>query len=133
MKFYSLLKRSVICQTPARHCKQEAFEHSVITVSGRYCQRWDSESPHKPNAGHRPFNASHVENWCLPIKDSQPWCYTTDPKVRWEYCPPPHCAEDDIDFSKEDENDQLQVVLIRHKMLRIFNSSSWRVVFVKPI
>lgn len=27
------------------------------------------------------------QNYCRnPDADSRPWCYTTDPSVRWEYC-----------------------------------------------
>ncbi|CAH1262108.1 PLG [Branchiostoma lanceolatum] len=58
------------------------------TVSGRVCQRWDSQLPHqhaitpesKPQADLR-------ENYCRnPDNHTNPWCYTTDSAVRWEDC-----------------------------------------------
>jgi len=32
-------------------------------------------------------------NYCRNPNGSKsgPWCYTTDPKVEWEYCPIPSC------------------------------------------
>ncbi|XP_005753311.1 plasminogen-like [Pundamilia nyererei] len=34
-----------------------------------------------------PFNRDLSRNWCRnPDGDQAPWCYTTDPTVRWEYC-----------------------------------------------
>ena len=44
----------------------------------------------------KPSNATRSENFCFPVNDIQPWCYTTDPKRRWEYCPEPNCAQDDL-------------------------------------
>jgi len=61
-----------------------------VTKSGKTCQRWDSETPHK-HAHYSP--SSHpsyglVENYCRNPSHNQggPWCYTTDPNKRWEYC-----------------------------------------------
>ncbi|XP_022787750.1 tyrosine-protein kinase receptor Tie-2-like [Stylophora pistillata] len=66
-----------------------------VTRSGRTCQSWKSQCPHR--------------HWRIPkdVADSQndsnmcrnpdrsapdgPWCYTTDPKVRWEYCNVSRC------------------------------------------
>jgi len=57
------------------------------TVSGRTCQAWASDTPHK----HR-FN-SLEENYCRnPDGEPQPWCYTTDRNKRWELCEAPICA-----------------------------------------
>ena len=58
------------------------------------CQRWDATVPHIPKD--KPENASFAENYCLPISDILPWCYTNDTTIRWQYCPAPICAEDDI-------------------------------------
>ena len=52
------------------------------TVSGKSCQMWNEQTPHKHS---RPA-VSH--NYCRN-PDGEPkgvWCYTTDPKTRWEYC-----------------------------------------------
>lgn len=62
------------------------------TRSGRTCQRWNSQTPHahsnkptdKPNEG-------LTSNYCRnPDHDMTIWCYTTDPKKRFEWCDPLH-------------------------------------------
>lgn len=61
----------------------------AITKSGRECQDWDSNYPHK-HYGLTPANkpnAGLVQNYCRnPSKHSKAWCYTTDHKKRWEEC-----------------------------------------------
>ncbi|XP_078658685.1 plasminogen-like isoform X2 [Branchiostoma floridae x Branchiostoma belcheri] len=58
-------------------------------ASGRTCQRWDEQAPHT----HTFFSwlypdADLVENFCRNPDNGpgNPWCYTTDPDTRWEYC-----------------------------------------------
>ena len=68
------------------------------TNSGRTCQRWDSQEPH-PHEYTREFRpyAGLSENYCRnPSGDSQnyPWCYTTDPAVKYDYCNVPWCQLD---------------------------------------
>ncbi|KAL8607453.1 hypothetical protein ACOMHN_004427 [Nucella lapillus] len=70
-----------------------------VTVSGRGCQRWDSQAPHPhPYAGDDLFpdpGIMYSHNYCRnPIRvttqeasRSWPWCYTTDSLTEWEYCP----------------------------------------------
>ncbi|XP_070545383.1 uncharacterized protein [Ptychodera flava] len=69
-----------------------------ITVTGRRCQNWLANSPHSPTW----FPTIGVEdyNYCRNPIDSEevlPWCYTTDPSVRWEYCDvrEPPCVDPD--------------------------------------
>ncbi|XP_072359756.1 plasminogen [Scyliorhinus torazame] len=59
-----------------------------VTRSGKRCQEWDSMTPHKHLKTSSNFpDAGLVGNYCRnPDQDSVPWCYTTDPSVRWEYC-----------------------------------------------
>lgn len=54
------------------------------TVSGKTCQRWDASYPHKPKYFPNPRNHNFCRN---PDNDPKGlWCYTTDPKKRYEYC-----------------------------------------------
>ena len=56
------------------------------TLSGRSCQRWDSQWPHV----HLYSNHSSFENYCVnPNGDAAAWCYTTDEHLRAEFCPLP--------------------------------------------
>jgi len=54
------------------------------TRSGRECQRWDSNSPHRVKFFPNPRNHNHCAN---PDNDPRGnWCYTSDPGKRYEYC-----------------------------------------------
>ncbi|MGH0163076.1 UNVERIFIED_CONTAM: hypothetical protein FKN15_044135 [Acipenser sinensis] len=55
------------------------------TASGKTCQQWTSSSPHNPKGLEK--------NYCRnPDNERMPWCYTTDPSTRWEYCKVPSCG-----------------------------------------
>ncbi|KAI0235133.1 Plasminogen [Lamellibrachia satsuma] len=63
------------------------------TVSGRTCQAWASKSPHV-----HACTPEGRSNYCTNIDSAacrgvKPWCYTTDPEKRWEYCDLDHCEE----------------------------------------
>ena len=64
-----------------------------ITASGRTCQKWDDTRPHihPISIVLRPYLQDN--NWCRNPdgRGSRPWCYTSDPSVRWEYCDIPIC------------------------------------------
>ncbi|XP_077998085.1 uncharacterized protein LOC144451170 isoform X3 [Glandiceps talaboti] len=73
-----------------------------VTVSGRTCQNWTSQSPHphadwtpqtRPNEGLGDHNYCRTAAW----DGIGAWCYTTDPNEEWEYCDLPDplegCAE----------------------------------------
>ena len=68
------------------------------TRSGRTCQRWDSQEPHSHEytREYRPY-AGLSENYCRNPSgtwDSYPWCYTTDPAVKYDSCYVPGCQQD---------------------------------------
>ena len=74
-----------------------------ITRSGRSCQPWSSQCPNR----HWRFPEDVVDgqndsNMCRNPDASAPdgpWCYTTDPKIRWEYCNISRCPLRDIIFN----------------------------------
>ena len=66
-----------------------------ITRSGLTCQAWRSQCPHRHwriatdvANGQNDFNACRNPDSSAP---DGPWCYTTDPNVRWEYCNVSQC------------------------------------------
>ncbi|OWF53070.1 Plasminogen [Mizuhopecten yessoensis] len=63
--------------------------HMTCTETGRTCQRWDEQTPHS----HFYYtDRSDYHNYCrISFDTSRPWCMTTDPASRWEYCPVPKC------------------------------------------
>jgi len=86
------------------------------TRSGLSCQRWDSQHPHEHNHNLSFYNTSGLdENYCrnptnrLDASNCEAqqgawcsgptiWCFTVDPKQRWEVCSPlgviqPECLE----------------------------------------
>ena len=58
------------------------------TKSGFTCQRWDSQTPHKHLRNLPKDNPSLENNYCRnPDQEPDgPWCYTTTPGKRWDYC-----------------------------------------------
>uniref|UniRef100_K1PZJ3 Hepatocyte growth factor-like protein n=1 Tax=Magallana gigas TaxID=29159 RepID=K1PZJ3_MAGGI len=78
-----------LCETEV-NCKRSTIgweydSTTAITVSNRTCQHWKDSSPHSHG-----FTAllGDQENFCRnPDQEPNgPWCYTTDPAKRWEYC-----------------------------------------------
>ena len=81
--------------TPAGEDYKGTIYH---TVSGRTCQRWDSQFPHKisliDGSKFPEGNISAAENFCRnPDDSSSPWCYTTDPNKQREHCNIPQCGK----------------------------------------
>ncbi|XP_034048699.1 muscle, skeletal receptor tyrosine-protein kinase [Thalassophryne amazonica] len=67
-----------------------------VTSSGLPCQPWDKQVPHQHRLSVDVIpELLSSENHCRNpggIND-KPWCYTTNPNVRWEYCAVPRCGE----------------------------------------
>ena len=67
------------------------------TKSGIPCQSWDSHSPHS-HINNPPDVFPEIqgaENFCRNAggQEPHPWCYTSDPNVRWQYCDIPLCSK----------------------------------------
>uniref|UniRef100_A0AAY4CNN3 Prothrombin n=1 Tax=Denticeps clupeoides TaxID=299321 RepID=A0AAY4CNN3_9TELE len=66
-----------------------------VTSTGKICQYWTSNFPHKITEFNVSLETSLEENHCRnPDKSpSGPWCFTRDPAVRRERCNVPKCGE----------------------------------------
>ncbi|XP_031169705.1 plasminogen [Sander lucioperca] len=66
----------------------------AVTESGKTCQSWSSQTPHKHNRSPENYPCKGLDsNYCRnPDNERMPWCYTTDPETRWEYCKVPSCG-----------------------------------------
>ncbi|XP_030623307.1 muscle, skeletal receptor tyrosine-protein kinase isoform X1 [Chanos chanos] len=67
-----------------------------VTASGIPCQKWSLQDPHPHRLSVDVIpELRNAENYCRnPGGESdRPWCYTTSPSVRWEYCHVPKCGE----------------------------------------
>lgn len=75
-------------------CKRSSLGYEYtgkvsVTESNRTCQAWNSQTPHE----HKDFT-NLPENYCRnPDGEPAPWCYTEDPKKRWEICNIPYCGK----------------------------------------
>ncbi|KAM9793457.1 muscle, skeletal receptor tyrosine-protein kinase isoform X1 [Syngnathus typhle] len=73
------------------------YQGSVnVTRSGIPCQPWDQQAPHQHRLSVDAIpELKNSDNNCrnpAGISD-KPWCYTSNPNVRWEYCAVPQCGE----------------------------------------
>ncbi|XP_066460479.1 muscle, skeletal receptor tyrosine-protein kinase [Eleutherodactylus coqui] len=66
-----------------------------MTASGIPCQKWSQQVPQLHIKMPPAFQQlSNADNYCRNPggEHERPWCYTTDPNVRWEYCNIPACT-----------------------------------------
>ncbi|XP_054826131.1 plasminogen isoform X2 [Eublepharis macularius] len=84
---------------PGRQClvdNGEDYRGTVaVTVSGAVCQSWSAQEPHKHSRTPENYPCKGLdENYCRnPDGETSPWCYTTSPNKRWEYCNIPKCLD----------------------------------------
>uniref|UniRef100_A0A8B9Q4V4 Plasmin n=1 Tax=Apteryx owenii TaxID=8824 RepID=A0A8B9Q4V4_APTOW len=73
------------------------------TRRGIPCQKWAEKVPHKPNfTPEKHPSAGLEENYCRnpDVDENGPWCYTTDPATRYDYCNIPECEGQDTHSEK---------------------------------
>ncbi|XP_063431129.1 plasminogen-like [Mytilus trossulus] len=60
------------------------------TETGRTCQAWKESYPHPQIYT---TTLADQQNFCRNPDNEPlgPWCYTTDPDMKWEYCTVPFC------------------------------------------
>ncbi|KAF3703112.1 Plasminogen [Channa argus] len=70
----------------------------AVTESGKPCQSWSAQTPHKHNRTPDNYPCKGLDkNFCRnPDNERRPWCYTADPNTRWEYCQVPSCGNASI-------------------------------------
>jgi len=88
------------CEIPSKvsHCWKSGRNGYLGTKSttkkGFTCQPWNNNYPHKPKYWPTPRNHNFCRN---PVNDSKgPWCYTTDPRTRWDYCDIAPCDDQTV-------------------------------------
>jgi len=85
-----------------------------ITASGKVCQKWDSTTPHfhPLTSLYRPYLEGH--NYCRNPegRGEHPWCYTTDPSTRWEYCDVEKCSTRITSSDGDDSNDTSVIIAV---------------------
>jgi hypothetical protein len=81
------------------------------TSSGRTCQNWLDEKPHKVGIKPSKRNGLGNHNFCRNPDGSEkkPWCFTMDPNKEKETCEVPVCAGMDRDFQDESEKLAMEV------------------------
>ena len=63
---------------------------------GKTCQRWSLQVPHKFMLSWKQYQELGDHNYCRNPRSRDPegpWCFTTDPNTRWEYCGVDKCGE----------------------------------------
>nr|XP_055041453.1 plasminogen-like [Misgurnus anguillicaudatus] len=89
-----------------------------VSKSGKTCQKWTSQTPHNHDRTPENYPCKGLEeNYCRnPGGRSAPWCYTTDPETRSEYCNVPKCEdqpqpEDCMHSTGEDYRGKINITL----------------------
>ena len=81
-----------IYATGETKCDLEHYIGNVsITDGGRKCQRWSKQVPRShyyDTDAYFPLDESieAAENYCRPVEDTIPWCFTMDPKFMLQSC-----------------------------------------------
>uniref|UniRef100_A0A3Q0QY37 Kringle domain-containing protein n=1 Tax=Amphilophus citrinellus TaxID=61819 RepID=A0A3Q0QY37_AMPCI len=77
-------------------CQGVAYQGTIaVTKTGKTCQSWSAQMPHTHNQTPENNHCKGLDNnYCRnPDNEKIPWCYTTDPDTRWEYCNVMQCSD----------------------------------------
>ncbi|XP_060561821.1 plasminogen-like [Ruditapes philippinarum] len=93
-QIYTMIAAYVITSINGEECiDAPSYSGTLnVTLGGYTCQRWDSQQPHEHARnipGDFPNDASvkDAHNYCRDADGTyELWCYTTDPKKRWDSC-----------------------------------------------
>ncbi|CAL8384665.1 unnamed protein product [Gadus morhua 'NCC'] len=82
------------------------------TVSAVPCQAWSQQAPHQHFLSAVVPELRRSENQCRNPGGARerPWCYTSQPSLRWEYCPVPRCGHTETVVNTELVPQQTAVV-----------------------
>ncbi|XP_060918190.1 muscle, skeletal receptor tyrosine-protein kinase [Labrus mixtus] len=70
--------------------------HVNVTRSGTPCQSWSQQVPHQHRLSVDVIpELKKSDNYCRNPGgiNNKPWCFTSNPNIRWEYCAVPKCGE----------------------------------------
>lgn len=89
-------EKGIWCYNKDNKVKQYCVDNGVdyrgyqdTTVSGKKCQKWTEQAPHKHDntPSKQPGKGLGNHNYCRnPNNEKSIWCYTNDPNKEWEYC-----------------------------------------------
>ncbi|CAL8077742.1 unnamed protein product [Orchesella dallaii] len=103
-----------------------------ITKSGIPCQRWDSKVPHSHNRPPPVFpEIQNAENFCrnAGAEEPRPWCYTTDPYIRWQHCDIPFCENETTTNEYQEIEEFSESPIVRFDLPALMQSQEF-IIFV---
>lgn len=92
------MKRNIFLAIDFSKCKMttkglDYYGDVSTTISGKTCQRWDTQYPHRHSFFRLQEQAHLKKNYCRnPSYSRDLWCYTTDRKTKREWCNVPVCG-----------------------------------------
>jgi len=96
------------CVSGRRHIDCQTYGHGSDyngtisrTRTGEECQHWKSQDPHPHGFSRHVGSHNHCRNIFVegrgPVSTKGVWCFTTNYRVRWDYCLVPRCCYNSID------------------------------------
>ncbi|CAB1342915.1 unnamed protein product [Coregonus sp. 'balchen'] len=92
------------CSEECMHCGGKNYSGKISTTENGYtCQHWDVQKPHNHGYITSALPEKYLEeNYCRnPDGDPRPWCFTTSPSKRWDFCSIPRCTSEPPEVVEE--------------------------------